>query len=150
MTARKPQIEFLKWIFFKNASKFWVKSINVGLTSKIFEVFQIWFHVLIQCPSAPQKSVLKFELAHTWWIWHQVLEISANWKDNGHPLYQKTKFFIARKRIAFCTDSLQEKVIFRSHLFLYPKGLKIQLCGLWARKHSDWDWESVTGRRGSV
>ena len=41
----------------------------MGLTSKIFEVSQIWFHVLIQCPPAPQKSVLGFGLAQKLGFW---------------------------------------------------------------------------------
>ena len=54
--------------------------------STIFEFSQIWFHEHIKRPPAPQKSVLRFELAHTWWILRPVLEILANRKDSCHAL----------------------------------------------------------------
>ena len=69
MTARRSQKRFVKWIFFENASKFWVKSKNKLCTAHNFEVSQIWFDVAIQCPPAPQKSVLGFGLAQKLWFW---------------------------------------------------------------------------------
>ena len=39
------------------------------MTTIFFDCQDFWFHVLIQCPPAPQKSVLGFGLAQKLWFW---------------------------------------------------------------------------------